>query len=321
MDTATAGSLDRVADVVLRRAGDRTRAERLGLRLSHVTAPTGPGYQRYPPSFSVVVAGRKRSLVGDDDQLWGRERFFVTPVDLPVVSAVTGAGEPYGFLSARWELSPVLVAEVAAAMPGGRRPAARPHLLGTWTPPLADAFARLVGLLDEPEHIAVLGPLVSREVVLRLLETDQAPRVLAVIADADAVVPRAVSLLTGRMAEPWTVRRLAAEVSASEPTLFRRFREATSMTPMQYLKRLRLGEARHRMVVLGEAAAQAATAVGYRSASHFSRDYRDLYGEPPAADAANTRLRLQALGLGPEREPDPDPEREPAPDAAARPGR
>ncbi|MDH2428830.1 AraC family transcriptional regulator [Sphaerisporangium sp. TRM90804] len=281
-----------MADVVLRRAGAQALTDRLGLRLSHVTAATGLAFQRYPPSFSVVVSGRKRSIVGDDDQIWGRDRFIITPVDLPVVSAVVEADERRGFLAARWRLDPIVVAEVAAAMPRSTPSPAALERLGTWTPPLADAFARLVSLLDEPEHIAVLGPLVSREVVLRLLQTDQAPRVLAVVEDRDAVVPRAVSLLTDRMAEPWTVESLASAVRTSQPTLFRRFKDATSMTPMQYLKRLRLGEARHRMIVLGEAAAQAASAVGYRSASHFSRDYRQLYGRAPAADAANIRLQL-----------------------------
>ncbi|MGQ4512454.1 AraC family transcriptional regulator N-terminal domain-containing protein [Streptomyces sp. DW26H14] len=297
-DPAASGGLDRVADVVLRRAGDRERADRLGLRLSRVTTATEPAFQRYPPSFSAVVAGRKRSIVGDDDQIWGPDRFIITPVDLPVVSAVVEAGEPDGFLSVRWRLDPVVVAEVAAAMPGSGASPAALERLGTWTPGLADAFARLVSLLDEPEHIDVLGPLVSREVVLRLLRTDQAPRVLAVAEDRDAVVPRAVSLLTDRMAEPWTVGSLASAVRTSEPTLFRRFKNATSMTPMQYLKRLRLGEARQRMTVLGEPAARAATAVGYRSASHFSRDYRSLYGRTPAADAARVRRRL-ALGREP----------------------
>jgi transcriptional regulator GlxA family with amidase domain len=133
---------------------------------------------------------------------------------------------------------------------------------------------------------------------VRLLQTDQAPRVLAAVADSDAVVPRAVALLTDRMDEPWTIDALAAEVQTSQPTLFRRFKDATSMTPMQYLKRLRLGEARHRMVVLGDSAAQAASAVGYRSASQFSRDYRHLYGETPAADAVRTRLQLRTWEEG-----------------------
>ncbi|WP_458089036.1 helix-turn-helix domain-containing protein [Streptomyces malaysiensis] len=78
-------------------------------------------------------------------------------------------------------------------------------------------------------------------------------------------------------------------------TLFGRFKQATSMTPMQYLKRLRLGEARHRMVILGESAAQAARTVGYRSASHFSRDYRAVYGAPPATDATRSRTHLRQM--------------------------
>ncbi|RII12324.1 HTH-type transcriptional activator RhaS [Streptomyces sp. YIM 130001] len=293
MDPATVRSIERAAEIVARRAQDGPAARALGLRLSHVTAPTGLGYQHYTPSLSVVLAGRKRSIVGDDDRVWGRERFIITPVDLPVVSGVVETDPQLGFLAARWQLSPALVGEVAAAMPRTGRPPGQLDRLGTWSPALADAFARLLALLDEPEHVPVLGPLIAREIVLRLLETEQAPRVLAAVDDGDPVVPRAVELLTGRMAEPWSMSALAAEVRTSQPTLFRRFKEATSMTPMQYLKRLRLGEARHRMVVLGESAAQAASAVGYRSAPHFSRDYRHLYGESPAADSARLREQLR----------------------------
>jgi AraC-like DNA-binding protein len=293
VDETTARSLDRAADAALRHVRNPARAQALGLGLSHVEAVTELGYQRYPPSLSVVLAGRKRSIVGDDDQVWGRERFIITPVDLPVVAGVVETDPRRGFLAARWELAPALVGEVAAAMPRSGRPSGGMDRLGTWTPALADAFARLVSLLDEPEHIPVLGPLTAREIVLRLLQTDQAPRVLAAVDAGDPVVPRAVSLLTDRMAEPWSMPLLADALRTSGPTLFRRFKEATAMTPMQYLKRLRLGEARHRMVVLGESAAQAAAAVGYRSAAHFSRDYRHLYGASPAADGARLREQLR----------------------------
>jgi AraC-like DNA-binding protein len=304
MDEVTARSLDRAGDVVSRRVDARGPAKALGLRLSHVTAPTGLAYQRYEPSLSVVLAGRKRSIVGDDDHIWGSDRFIITPVDLPVVSAVVETEGRRGFLAARYELAPQLVAEVSAAMPRSKRPSGAMDRLGTWSPALADAFARLVALLDEPEHIPVLGPLIAQEIVLRLLQTDQAPRVLAAVDDHSPVVPRAVSLLTDRMAEPWSMSGLASAVGTSQPTLFRRFREATSMTPVQYLKRLRLGEAQHRMVVLGESAAQAASAVGYRSAPHFTRDYRHLYGETPAADAS--RLRKLLRHRGSEGRPSPD---------------
>ncbi|MEV0847220.1 AraC family transcriptional regulator [Streptomyces sp. NPDC049954] len=296
MDEATARNLARAADVVSRRVDDKASTEALGLRLSHVAVPTGLAYQHYTPSLSCVLTGRKRTIIGDDDQVWGRERFIITPVGLPLVSGVVDTDGRRGFLAARWQLAPALVAEVAAAMPRSDQPAGAMNRLGTWSPALADAFARLIGLLDEAEHIPVLAPLIAREIVLRLLQTDQAPRVLAAVDDGDPAVPRAARLLTDRLADPWSMSDLAAAVGISQPTLFRRFKEATSMTPGQYLKRLRLGEAQHRMVVLGETAAQAASAVGYRSAPHFSRDYRQLYGRTPAADASRLREQLRQRG-------------------------
>lgn len=138
----------------------------------------------------------------------------------------------------------------------------------------------------------MLFPLVSREIVLRLLQTEQAPRITAALdGTGPSVVAGATALLTGRMAEAWSMERLARELRVSESTLFARFKEATGMTPAQYLKRTRLGEARRRMVVHGDTAARAA-AVGFRSASHFSRDYREAYGRPPAADAVVARGQL-----------------------------
>lgn len=287
MDPATAHSLERAAEAVLRRGQERAQVRAFGLRLGLVTAPTGLGYQRSTPCLSVVLAGRKRSIVGDD-QVWGSDRFLITPVGIPVVAGVVAADPPRGFLAARWPLAPTLVAEVAAATPRQAHPTGTMGRLGTWSPALADAFARLLALLDEPELIPVLGPLISREIVLRLLQTDQAPRVVAAIDDGDPVVPRAVGVLTDRMGEPWSMGALAVEVRASQATFLRRLKEATSMTPVPYLKRLRFGEARHRMVVLGESAAQAALAVGYRSVPRFSCDYRHFYGASPAADG--TRL-------------------------------
>lgn len=277
------------------RTGSAHHAETLGLTVSRVHQPTGLFDRRYVPSLSVVLRGRKRSIVGDDDQEWGRERFIITPVDLPVVAGVVDAAGEDGFVSAVWRLDPAVVGEVVASMsvPGAGVGAAPVPRLGSWTEPLADAFARLLALLDAPEDIPVLFPLVSREIVLRLLQTPQAPRITAALdASGTSVVAGATALLTTRMDEPWSMDRLARTLRVSESTLFARFKEATGMTPAQYLMRTRLGEARRRMVVHGDTAARAAAAVGFRSASHFSRDYREAYGRPPAADAVVARAQL-----------------------------
>ncbi|KQS08326.1 transcriptional regulator [Curtobacterium sp. Leaf183] len=308
MDDRIAQHLDRAAAIAsahaavvgsdhhaaIARIGSAHHAETLGLTVSRVHEPTGLFDRRYVPSLSVVLRGRKRSIVGDDDQVWGRERFIITPVDLPVVAGVVDTAGEDGFVSAVWRLDPAVVGEVVASMsvPAVALAAPVPRL-GSWTEPLADAFARLLGLLDAPEDIPVLFPLVSREIVLRLLQTSQAPRIMAALdGTGPSVVAGATALLTGRMEEPWSMDRLARTLRVSESTLFARFKEATGMTPAQYLKKTRLAEARRRMVVHGDTAARAAAAVGFRSASHFSRDYREAYGRPPAADAVVTRAQL-----------------------------
>lgn len=308
MDDLTAQHLDRAAAIASAhaavlgtdhhaasaRAGSAHRADALGLTVSRVHEPTGLFDRRYAPSLSVVLRGRKRSIVGDDDQVWGRERFIITPVDLPVVAGVVDTAGDDGFVSAVWRLDPAIVGEVVSTMSAPAAPASgEVPRLGTWTAPLADAFARLLALLDAPEDVPVLFPLVAREVVLRLLQTEQAPRITAALdGSGTSVVAAATALLNGRMAEPWSMERLARELRVSESTLFARFKEATGMTPAQYLKRTRLGEARRLMVVHGDTAARAASAVGFRSASHFSRDYREAYGRPPAADAVAARAQL-----------------------------
>ncbi|MBE1878196.1 AraC family transcriptional regulator [Myceligenerans sp. TRM 65318] len=297
MTDAVDAHLDRAAAGVRRHLGNPARAEALGLRLSRVEELTGLSYQHYTPSLAMVLSGRKRSIVGEHDQRWGREHFLITPVDLPVSAGVVELDTRGEFLSAIWRLDPAIVSEVAGSMARTAGPTPdEPPRLGTWTPQLADAVARFLGLLDAPEDIPVLAPLLTREVVLRLLQTEQAPRMLAAVGTPrSGIVVRAIEALNDSIDKPWSLARLSTAVGASPSTLARRFKQVTGMTPLHYLKRLRLGEAQRRMVVLGESAGQAAGAVGYLSASHFSRDYRAAYDATPAADAARVRARLRSV--------------------------
>lgn len=136
----------------------------------------------------------------------------------------------------------------------------------------------------------MLLPLLERELTLRLLQTDQAARVLAATAPARAdVVTTVVDALSGDLARPWTVGLLAETAGISPATLTRRFRQVTGMSPIQYRKRL--GEARRRLLVLGDSASHAATMVGYTSPAHFSRDYRAAYEMTPTQDVQEWRTR------------------------------
>ena len=295
MDERTRTSLDRAADRVRRHIDRVAAAESLGLILGRTTAPSPTMFVRYKPCISVVLTGRKVS--GDDSaagEEWGPERFLITPVDLPLFARVTETGPAGDFVSVNWRIDPAVVAEVAGQLPLPAAPEA-PERLGTMTAEIADVVDRMLALLDAPAEAGVLAPLLNRELIVRLLQSDQAARVLAAATHANAdIVTAAITTLTRRLAEPWTLDAIAASVGASPTTVSRRFRELTGLTPMRYLKRLRLGEARRLLITDGDTAAQAGAAVGYVSASHFSRDYRSAYGRSPASDATDLRERMRA---------------------------
>jgi AraC-like DNA-binding protein len=76
------------------------------------------------------------------------------------------------------------------------------------------------------------------------------------------------------------VGTLARVAGMSASSLHEAFKRATTLSPIQYVKRLRLDRAR-RLLLDGADAADAGHQVGYESPSHFNRDFRRAFGQPP----------------------------------------
>jgi AraC-like DNA-binding protein len=161
---------------------------------------------------------------------------------------------------------------------------------------LLDAVTRLVGLLDSPaEEARFLRPLVTREIVYRLLRGEQGGRLhhVAALGGHGHRIVRALERLRKDFDRPLRVKEVAREVGMSVSSFHHHFRAVTAMSPLQFQKRMRLQEARRLM--LGEYldAASAGYRVGYGDPSHFTREYKRLFGAPPARDVE--RLREDAM--------------------------
>ncbi|MBO9539735.1 helix-turn-helix transcriptional regulator [bacterium] len=78
------------------------------------------------------------------------------------------------------------------------------------------------------------------------------------------------------------------------------FRESTSMSPLQFLKQLRLQEARRLMLVEDLDASRAALRLGYVSPSQFSRKYMRQFGLPPKRDIKRLPSSAQPFEIDPE---------------------
>jgi transcriptional regulator GlxA family with amidase domain len=150
-------------------------------------------------------------------------------------------------------------------------------------PDVLDAFLRLVELLDRPEQIPVLAPMIIREIHYRLLIGPQGERLRMIntLGTQSNQIARSITWLKENYREPLQVDELARKVNMATSTFHRHFRQVTTLSPLQFQKRMRLFEAQRRMLVENEDASIAALAVGYESPTQFNREYKRQFGEPP----------------------------------------
>jgi len=250
------------------------------------------------PALVLAAQGAKRVVLAGEAYEYGPDHGLVTALDLPVTSRVTRASPEAPYLCLVYEIDPVRIAELMSEvhlLPPRMIPEGRAISLCTVTPSLFDAALRLVRLLDEPADIPILAPLIERELLYRLLTSEQGMRLrhMAMSESQSNKIARAIDYLKQNYTRALRIETLANHVSMSVSSLHHHFKAVTSMSPLQYQKQLRLQEARSLMIRQAADVTSAAYSVGYESPSHFSRDYSRLFGAPPSRDIAS----LQVQGL------------------------
>ena len=275
-----------------------------GVSLSLETSPTEPRSSIAWPIFALPVQGRKRIVFDGQIYDYGPGDFLVVSVDLPITGQFLEASEREPGLGVGLDLRPEIIAElILQAMPdeGGFAPRAVPPIaVNQASPALLDAVHRLLLLLDHQEDIPVLAPLIEREIVWRLLNGPSAAvvRQIGLTDSTFSQVGRIIRRIREQPAEPFKIEDLAQEASMSLSTFHRHFRAITSMSPLQYQKRIRLQEARLLLVGGDLDVAETSFAVGYDSPSQFIREYRREYGASPGRDAARLRAQTALSGAG-----------------------
>jgi len=250
----------------------------------------------YEPSMCIVAQGAKEVLLEGESYCYNPAQSLLVSVGLPVSARIVEASPSRPCLVARLIFDPAVVGELLADGVNAE-PQASLRAMGV-SPldhPTLDAVGRLVGLLDAPRDVAVLAPLVVREITYRILTGPHGGRLRQLTPTGLPAqrIAGAVRWLKDHFADPLRIELLAKRVNMSPSAFHAHFKGVTAMSPLQYQKRLRLHEARRLM--LGEAldAAEAAFRVGYESPSQFSREYRRLFGAPPRQDVAAVKTEVQ----------------------------
>ncbi len=284
-----------------------------GVFLIRASEPSQRMPSVYEPCLCVVVQGRKHALLSGETLVYDPLHYLVVSVTLPARGHVVEASPDKPYLCLRIGIDPAVIGELliqmrdeTSAAPGAsgasgasaaRGGADRAMFLARLSAPMLDAVLRLVRLMDTPDDVSVLAPLAMREIYYRALIGELGSRLRAVCeTDSQAQrVGRAIELLKARYMKPLRIVQLARAAHMSTSALHHRFKQVTTMSPLQYQKQLRLHEARRLMLTEGLEAASAAHRVGYESPSQFSREYRRLFGAPPRKEIG--QLRGAAVGL------------------------
>ncbi len=290
----------RLAEQILRRlprAGDHDTAVP-GLSFYRRDAFCPPASTLYEPSLSLVVQGRKQVLLGAQTYEYGAAHFMLTSVDLPTIAQVLDGSEDYPFLSVLLKLDIATIKAVGGEMDlhGVQAGAVESGMaVGLATAELLDAVGRLAALSDTPQDIPIMGKLVLREIIYRLLLGPAGAhlRLIAMQGSRCGRVASVIAWLREHYAEPVRIEALAEMAAMGVSTLHHHFSGVTQMSPLQYQKHIRLHEARRLLLTESLDASTAAYRVGYESVTQFSREYRRLFGAPPIRDIANLRGGVQ----------------------------
>ncbi|MDQ4002002.1 MAG: AraC family transcriptional regulator [Actinomycetota bacterium] len=270
-----------------------------GLYLARSSSPTELGHGVSTPAFCVIAQGSKEILLGDEPYRYDPNHYLVTAAALPVAGRVTEASEERPYLGVVLRLDPALVGSVlveAGHPPPRDHAAVRAMDVSPLDAGLLDAVLRLVRLQDSPvDKARFLRPLITREIVYRLLIGEQAGRLrhTAALGGHAHRIGRALERLREDFDRPLRVKDVAREVGMSVSGFHHHFRAVTAMSPLQFQKRVRLQEARRLMLGEGLDASSAGHRVGYGDVSQFTREYKRLFGAPPARDVE--RLREAAM--------------------------
>jgi AraC-like DNA-binding protein len=261
------------------------------LRLIRASAPAQPMPAVYEPGLVLVLQGRKRAQLGQRTVHYDAMQCLVVPMTMLPRGQVVEASPDRPYVCMRLSCETQALTELLLSGDDPRDGHDAGLHVAPVTEPLLDAALRLLQLLDHPQDLPALAPLVQREILYRVLSGPLGPRLRA-LAHTDGVtrrVGRVIEQLSRRFAEPLSIGELAELAHMSPSTLHLRFKQLTALSPLQFQKNLRLQHARKLMLGDGLDAASAAHRVGYESPSQFSREYRRLFGAPPREDISGLR--------------------------------
>ena len=245
------------------------------------------------PLLAIVVQGKKEVMLNEETYQYGVAQYLVVSVDLPLSGCVVEATPDRPYLGFKLKLDPAQLCDIIAQTHPSinKQESVRGWFISDADPLLMDCAIRLTHLLDTPQDIPFLAPMIIREIYYRLLvgEQGEAVRQIATSGSNMQRIAEVIKQIKSGFTKPLRVEDLAEQANMSASSFHRHFKAVTSMSPLQYQKQLRLLSARQMLLAEDTDAPYTPYQVGYESTSQFSREYSRMFGAPPIRDVERLR--------------------------------
>lgn len=290
--------LDKMRTIAMRHAGrPSSRLPRLFAYTLDHTTEVDPLI--YDPAVSLVIQGTQRMFIGDKMFEYGPGQSMIVAAEIAALGQVCESSQDSPFVAIGLFLDPALLSDLVlemAAMP--ELPIESGYGVSNASAPLLAAWGRLLDLLDRPNEIPIMAQSLEHELMFRLLMGPHGG-LLRQIAGSDSRlmhIRRSMAWIRDHYTERLDFKEIAAALAGMSVSVFYdRFKAVAAVSPLQYQKNIRLHEARRRMIANQAGAAEVAFAVGYESASQFSREYRRLFGAAPGLDTKRAKSDLGSV--------------------------
>ncbi|WP_404339704.1 AraC family transcriptional regulator N-terminal domain-containing protein [Pseudoalteromonas mariniglutinosa] len=266
------------------------------LQVYSISQPTQLVSLVYTPVVTLVLQGRKRTVIGNSSFEYGPGQYIIVSAEVTALGQVCHASKEQPFLALSLSLDDGIVSSLASEIIEWNisSEAADGFGTGMTTELELDCWKRIVDLLSRPEELPILQPQLERELIFRLLVGPQG-KVLRGMINTDSALARIRKVMAWIRANytiSLSIDSMAEMAEMSLSVFYRKFKTVTALSPLQYQKQVRLYEARRKMLIEHESAARAAFSVGYESTSQFSREYTRLFGAPPAREIKKMREKI-----------------------------
>jgi AraC-like DNA-binding protein len=264
----------------------------LSLRRATRRNHRNPGMLR--PSICLVVQGYKEILIAEDRIRYSAGSYVASSINMPTSGCILKASKEIPYIGICMDINLQEIAEVLLetniTVYAGKSTGPAAYVAQADTA-LQDAMLRLVLLADKPLDAAVLGPAIKKEIIFRIINSEHGYALSGMVTAEQGIsgISRAMEEIKTKYMQRLPVDSLAKAAGMSVSAFHRKFKAVTTVSPLQYQKRVRLLEARKLLLSEKLDAATVAFAVGYESSSQFSREYRRIFGAPPLQDIARLR--------------------------------